>query len=341
MSDDAFRKLVEEHWAALEAAPPSGERRLRVSQLPVVTEQGALVAAVDHDGFRHMLVPVHSHLKVRAGLDGPVLHLRKRPLEDEETYQTYADLACLRTDLNDLFTELCADILDAAGRLPTHPVKALYQVLDRWKALFQPQGVVLGPEQLAGLFGELLVLERLLELDSSAHSLWRGPEGHRHDFAAGNLAVEVKTSAKGTGRRPRIHGLDQLDAPDGGTLCLAWFRLRRTIAGGSGVGFMELLERTLQSCDDESALLGLLAQAGYRSIDAERYRDVHFAVDEEYWYGVTPDFPSLTTRALFVAGLPVSVVDVEYTIDLSGETPAPMAADAVQRMIDRMIQESA
>ncbi|MFF7127832.1 PD-(D/E)XK motif protein [Streptomyces sp. NPDC008240] len=341
MSGDAFREMVEEHWAALEAAPTSGERRLRVSQLPVLTEQGALVAAVDHDGFRHVLIPVHSHLKIRSGLDGPVLQLHKRPLEDEETYQTYADLACLRTDLNDLFTELCADVLAATEGLSNNPVRALYRVLDRWKALFQPQGAVLGPEQLAGLFGELLVLDRLLDLDPSAHRLWRGPEGHHHDFTSGDLAVEVKTSTKGEGRRPRVHGLDQLDAPEGGTLSLAWFRLHRTIGGGSGVGFLELLERTLRSCDDESALLALLAHAGYRSVDAERYRDVRFVVTEERWYEVTAGFPSLTSRTLVSAGLPISVLDVEYTIDLSGGTPVPMAPDTVSRTIDRMIQESA
>ncbi|WP_327315328.1 PD-(D/E)XK motif protein [Streptomyces sp. NBC_01235] len=341
MSDNDFRDIVEEHWVALEAAPTSGERRLRVSQLPVVTEQGALVAAVDHDGFRHVLVPVHSHLKIRSGLDGPVLHLRKRPLEDEETYQTYADLACLRSDLNDLFTELCADILSATEELPNNPAKALYRVLDRWKALFQPQGAVLGPEQLAGLFGELLVLDRFLQLDSSAHRLWHGPEGHHHDFTTGKLAVEVKASSKGKGRRPRVHGLDQLDAPEGGTLWLAWFRLHRTIGGSSGVGFLEMLEKTLRSCDDESTLLELLAQAGYRSVDAKWYRDVRFVVDEERWYEVTAGFPSLTSRALLAAGVPISALDVEYTIDLSGQTPVPLAPDAVSRTIDRMIQESA
>lgn len=340
MTDNGFRGVIEDHWVALEAAPTSGERHLRVSQLPVVTEQGAVVAAIDHDGFRHVLVPVHSHLKIRSGLDGPVLHLRKRPLEDEESYQMYADLACLRTDLNDLFTELCADILDATEELPNNSVKALYRVLDHWKALFQPQGSVLGPEQLAGLFGELLVLDRLLQLDSSAHRLWHGPKGHHHDFTTGNIAVEVKTSTNG-GRRPRVHGLDQLDAPERGSLCLAWFRLRPSPGDGSGVGFLELLEQTIRSCDDESALLDLLAQAGYRSVDAERYSAVRFVVDEERWYEVTTEFPSLTSKKLVAAGVPISVCDVEYTIDLSSEVPVPMLPDTVARTIDRMIQESA
>jgi hypothetical protein len=341
MTDDSFRRLVEEHWIVLEAEPTTGERRLRVSQLPVTTDHGPLGVAVDHDGNRHVLVPVHAHRKIRSGLDGPVLQLRKRPLEDEETYQTYADLACLRDDLNDLFTELCVDIVSAAEKMPGNPVKALYRVLDRWKALFQTQGAPLGPEQLAGLFGELLVLDRILQRDSSAHRFWRGPEGHHHDFSTGNVAVEVKTSTTGEGRRPRIHGLDQLEVPDDGTLCLAWFRLHSSTANDAGTGFLELVEQTLRACDDESALLELLAEAGYRPFDADRYRDVRFVVGEERWYQVCPGFPGLTNRALVAAGVPVSVLDVEYTIDLSGETPRHMTPDEVSHVIDRMIQESA
>ncbi|CDR08042.1 PD-(D/E)XK motif protein [Streptomyces iranensis] len=340
MNDDALRRLVEESWTALEAEQVTGARRLRVSQLPVVVDHGPLAVAVDHDGHRHVLVPTHAHSKVRSGPDGPVLRLRKRALEDEETYQTYADLACLQKDFSDLFTELCVDVLGAAEELPEHPVKALYRVLDRWKALFRTQGMPLDPEQLAGLFGELTVLNRLLERDSSAHRVWRGPEGHRHDYSTGTTAVEVKSSTADEGRRPRIHGLDQLEAPEGGTLCLVWFRLQSTGANGPGIAFVELVERTLQLCDDEGALLALLARAGYRPADGDRYRDVRFVIGEERWYRVDPGFPGLSGRALTAAGVPVSVMDVEYTIDLSGETPSPLTPCQVSQVIHSLIQES-
>ncbi|MCX4581912.1 PD-(D/E)XK motif protein [Streptomyces sp. NBC_01481] len=340
MNDDELRSLVEEQWAALEAEQTSGEHRLRVAELTVVTGSGPMAVAVDHDGHHHLLVPIHAHRKIRPGLDGPVLQLRKRALEDEETYQTYADLTCLRSDLNDLFTELCVDVLGAAEELPENPVKALYRVLDRWKALFRAQGRPLGPEQLAGLFGELTVLNRLLEKDPSAHRLWRGPEGHRHDFSAATTAVEVKSSTATEGRRPRIHGLDQLEVPEGGTLCLAWFRLHRTAVSGAGTAFVEAVGEALRLCDDEGALLDLLAEAGYRPSDADLYHDVRFVVSEERWYQVGPGFPGLTGRELSAAGVPVSVLDVEYTIDLSGEAPAPLTHDQVSQAIDSMIQES-
>ncbi|WP_339129549.1 PD-(D/E)XK motif protein [Streptomyces sp. f51] len=340
MNDDTLRTLVEERWTALEAEQTTGERRLRVAQLPFTTKGEPLTVAVDHDGHRHLLVPIHSHRKVRPGLDGPVLRLRRRILEDEQTYQAYADLACLRDDLSDLFTELCVDVLGATDELPDNQIKALYRVLDRWKALFKTQGTPLGPDQLAGLFGELVVLNRLLAEDPSAHRLWRGPDGHRHDFSAGAQAVEVKSTTSGEGRRPRIHGLDQLDAPEGGTLCLAWLRLQPATANHQGTAFVHMVDRALHLCDDEGALLELLADAGYHVVDSERYQDVRFAVREERWYRVGADFPGLTRATLESANLSVSALDVEYTIDLSGETPAPLSSDEVSQVIENLIQES-
>ncbi|MCX4981106.1 PD-(D/E)XK motif protein [Streptomyces sp. NBC_00572] len=340
MSEEIVRRLVEEHWDALEAEPTTGERRLRVSHLPIVVENGnRLAVGVDHDGYRHVLVPMAAHRRVRAGLDGPVLQLRRRPLEDDETYQTYADLSCLRSDLNDLFTDLCVDVMSTAQRLPENPLKALHHVLDRWKELFRSQGAPLTREQMAGLFGELTLLCRLFQHNTSAHRLWIGPTGHRHDFSSGVTAIEVKSGTSTSGRRPRIHGLDQLESPEGGTLALVWFRLLNVPAGGPGLSLVDLVDQARRLCDDEGSLLDLLAAAGYRPSDIDHYRDVRFAVGEETWYHVSADFPGLTSRRLGEAGLSVSVLDVEYTIDLSGDVPTAMPEDEVSRLIDDFVQE--
>lgn len=339
MIEEHLRRLLAGHWAALDADQVSGTRRLRVAEIDVVSARGPLAAAVDYEGHRHLLVPIQRHAKVRPGLDGPVLRLRKRPLEDEDTYQHYVDLSCLRNDLDDLFTELCADVIGEVRKSPENPVRALYGVLDRWKALFQTGGTPLGGEQLAGLFGELTVLSRLLALDPSAHRIWRGPSGHRHDFSADVTAVEVKSSTATEGRRPRVHGLDQLEAPEGGTLSLVWFRLHRAGASGPGTAFPDLVDHTRRLCDDEHALLVLLDAAGYRASDAELYRDVRFRISEERWYQVDSAFPSLTRRALLAAGVPLPVLDVEYTVDLSGENPPVLSDDAASRVMERMIKE--
>ncbi|MFI5826198.1 PD-(D/E)XK motif protein [Streptomyces sp. NPDC051578] len=340
MSEENFRRIMAQSWDGLEAEEPTGDGRLRVARLPVDVLHGPLAVGVDYEGRRHILIPIPSDRRLRAGLDGPGLRLRKRPLEDEETYQYYADLSCLRDDLDDLFTELCVDIMSAAEDLPENPVKALYRVLDRWRSLFRTQGTLLGPEQLAGLFGELTVLHRLLELDPSAHRLWSGPSGHRHDFSGATDAVEVKTSTADEGRRARVHGLDQLEAPTGGALSLVWLGLRRD-AGLIGESIPGLVDRLLRLCDDESALLDSLARVGYRVTDAEKYHDVRFVVREERWYRVGPGFPALTAQALTAAGVPVSVLDVAYTVDLSGAVPLPMEPSEASRTIECLLQGAA
>ncbi|MEU5367734.1 PD-(D/E)XK motif protein [Streptomyces sp. NPDC005951] len=341
MSDEGLRRTVEESWDALEAERTTTERSLRAAPLPVESGEGPLVAAVDHEGYRHLLVPVPANRKIRSSPDGPVLRLNKRALEDADTYQNYADLTLLQGDFGDLFTQLCVDVLDATRGLPQSPVKALYGVLDRWKALFRTQGPALAPEQVAGLFGELMVLRRLLEKDPSAHRLWRGPSGYRHDFWGGTTAVEAKTSTSSEGRRPRIHGLDQLEAPDGGCLWLVWTRLQRVVSAEVGIGFTELIRHALDLCDDERALLDLLAEAGYRPADADRYRGVRYSVGEERWYRVTPDFPGLTGKALTSAGVTISALDVAYSIDLSGEPPVPLSNDQVDSVLERLALEPA
>ncbi|MBO2461449.1 PD-(D/E)XK motif protein [Actinomadura violacea] len=333
--NDSLRKLVERHWVELEAEPVSGERKLRVANLPGGTR---LAVAVDHEGHRHILVPVGSHQKVRRGLDGPVLLLRKRPLEDSESYQPYADLACLRPDLNDLFSALCADVLETTESFASTSIKALYRVLDRWKALFSASGAPLGHEQLAGLFAELKVLEKLLQIDPSAHRLWRGPSGHRHDFTSLTLAVEVKASLAGGVRRARIHGLDQMDPPPNGALYLAWYRLSQDSTQSER--FLGLVDRILRLCDDESAVLTLLAEAGYRIGDADHYHEVQFVISEERWYIADSAFPALRENDLVTTGIPINVTDVTYTIDLSTEPPHPQDSTHVNEHLNAMIQES-
>lgn len=338
MSAYSVCRSLDRDWAELEAEQTTDETRLRVVELRVDTADGRLLAAVDHDGNRRLMVPVAANQKIRDGLVGPVLSLRKRPLESPETYQNYADLGCHRRDMDDLFTLLCADVLEAVEAMPGTPLKALYRVLNRWKELFQPQRALLGPEQVAGLFGELTVLNRLLAQESSAHRLWRGPEGYRHDFVGVNLAIEVKSATHGEARRPRIHGLGQLEQPESGDLWLAWYRIERVVKGGLGVD--ELVERALHLCDDEVAVLGLLAGAGYHHADADHYRDLRFRATEERWYKVDEAFPKLTGQQLSAAGIEVSVLDVDYTVDLSVEPPVPMDEDEVEAALVAILQET-
>jgi hypothetical protein len=343
---DIFRRALEESWRGLLAAPVSADHRLRTARLPVTTARGPVLAAVDREGHRHLLVPVAGNQHVREIRDGQVLRLRKRPLEDADVYQHYADLACLRHDLDDVFTLLGEDVLRETARLgederstaTPRPLKVLHRVLDRWRTLFRTSGTPLGPEQLAGLYGELHLLLRLLAENPSAHRMWTGPTGRPHDFTSGTEAVEVKT-AVGDALRIRVHGLRQLEPPAGGSLQLACLRVERVPEGGNGASVVDLVEQALRLSDDESALLGLLAEVGYHTVDAERYRATHFLVRDERWYAVGAGFPRITAADLAAAKVPGNVTDVEYTVDLTVPKPDPLPMTEVERHLAAMLGE--
>ncbi|MFF2390976.1 PD-(D/E)XK motif protein [Nocardia sp. NPDC058114] len=333
-----LKEVLDDQWRRLERRPSAEASVVTVSDLPVPTANGSLAAGLDSEGSRHLLVPIGAHQVVRKGLNGPVLQLRKRTLEHDGRVQDYADLTCLRRDLNDIFATLCADILVATEESSGNPVKVLYRVLDRWRALFLNPGPPLGTQQLAGLFGELVVLEILLEHDSGAIQLWKGPTGHRHDFATSVGALEVKTTTNPDGRSVRIHGLDQLEPPLGGILGLVWLRLEADVQGG--IGFLELIKRVLDLSDDESEILTRLAAVGYRAADNDHYVHSRYSINEHHWYNVDVAFPRLTTVDLAAASISTNVRNVDYTIDLSGESPAPMEANDVERHIKVMLEAS-
>ncbi|MGW5438949.1 PD-(D/E)XK motif protein [Nocardia asteroides] len=333
-----LKEVLDDQWRGLLGRPRMEDSVVILAELPVSTAIGSLAVSVDSVGNRHLLVPIGAHQNVRRGLNGPVLLLRKRMLENDGSFHDYADLACLRPDLNDIFTTLCAEILVATEESPENPVKILHRTLDRWRALFLNPGPPLGPQQVAGLFGELVVLERLLERDGGAHRLWTGPSGHRHDFATDAGAVEVKVSTGRDGREVRIHGLDQLEPPVAGVLGLVWLRLESSVH--EGIGVVELVKRVLDLADDESDVLTRLATVGYRAADNDHYAHVRYSIDEQRWYSVDVAFPRLTTVDLAAASVSTNVRDVDYTIDLSGDSPAPMEAEDVERHITLMLEES-
>ncbi len=216
---------------------------------------------------------------------------------------------------------------------PDRPLKSLYTVLSRWRALFQHSPAPLSPDRLAGLFGELVVLNELIAGESTAVDFWTGPSGHRHDFTVGTQGVEVKTSTATTGRKVRVHGVEQLQPPPHGALDLVWIRVERVADQGSTIS--DLVDRARRTGDDDTKLLFKLAEAGYRPVDADLYQDVRFVVREQRWYEVDDDFPRIAPSSV-----PPGISDLDYTVDLDQQQPEVTDADEIRDRIARITQES-
>lgn len=311
---NALREMVRDHWRALGSDAPQHATQLAVTDMAVVTVNGPLSAALDGDGRRHLLVPLASAQTLDSDTRSAGVHLVVRELVSDGRLRRYGDLVLNDSRLADVFTSLCADVVAAIAAAPTEPVGVTKDVLNAWRALLDAARVRLGPGGAAGLFGELVVLDHLLGVDSGSVAAWTGPFGASHDFHRLGAGIEVKATTAIDGMSFRVHGLDQLD-PGSGRLWLAWLRLERHPE--HGLTIPEAVDRVLARADDRRRLLDALAHAGYSPGSADELSAMRFSVVEERWYEVTPEFPRLVVDDLRGARPPVGVSDVHYTVDLA------------------------
>jgi Putative PD-(D/E)XK family member, (DUF4420) len=322
-------ELLDELWAIAAGQPVV--TKFRTAELDVRTSHGAVLVAVDSVGRRHLLVPLATKHTLRQEVDGRAVVLRRRTLEDERTYRSFASLELVEARLTDLFTALCVEIVQAISKTPGRAVAALRKVLDDWRALLSGAREVLPPSALAGLFAELHLLRRMLDRDPGSVAFWTGPTGSAQDFHRGAAALEVKTTASPEGRFVRVHGVDQLDLASSESLTLHWSRLRTD----RGTSVPELVDDVLARTDDPVKLRQLLGRVGYVEADREIYVRRRFEVVEQRTYAVGPGFPRIVPATLIGDATLSGIGPVEYTIDLdvAAAEKHRVVADAVDRFI--------
>ena len=313
--DTKLRATLDGLWSQLAEGVPSGNpSSLLSTEVFLRTVAGAVRVALDTSGRRHLLLPVKATSKVTVepgGSGGVAVAARELMVDDIPT--AFVDLVCERSDLNGVFTGLAADICTRLADGSSDPHKVVARALTEWRELLGLNRQQWTRSLLAGLFGELVVLRDLLELESSAGELWTGPYGAAHDFHSAHDALEVKTTTQLSGRVVRIHGVDQLERPHGGTLSLAWIRVVES-PSGSTVG--SAIDSCLGLAADPDVLVRALDQLSLPPADHHLVRETFFEVIERRWYSVTEGFPRVTPEMFATGAVPGGVAAIEYSLDL-------------------------
>lgn len=322
-----------EAWTILGAAV-GDERIIRVEPTGVSVGAGEILAGLDIHGGRHLLVP-SSVEGIREDRRSAGVQIRGATLEDEGHQLRFLDVVCLVPRLNDLFAEVASDMLEALILGPAHPAAVCYAVLERWRELLEKQDPrLLGPQQLTGLFGELLILKDIVTHDPSGGiDTWTGPDKKQHDFTGNAAAIEVKTTTVREGRIVEVHGVEQLEAPADGALFLAFVRLD---VDPNGTPVPALVDEILALGAERRPFLGLLSRAGYDPTKTLEYASPAFIPRERRLYAVTTGFPRVVGSSFVDRRLPPGVLRLRYDIDLTGEPPRPLDDRSTREVIRGM-----
>lgn len=193
------------------------------------------------------------------------------------------------------------------------PHAALAQAVELWDTLVE-QTTVLSEERQAGLFGELLFLERLATAGvAQAVAAWVGPDRQAHDFRLGEVEFEVKTTSSAK-RIHTINGIGQLSPSVGCSLYL--ISMQTADAGTGGRTLPELVDslRALLPTGDAKGFEARLEASGY----AERHH-AH--------YGRRRRLRSSMALIPVVDGVP------RLTPDALSLLPAAFAGDRIGRVV--------
>jgi Putative PD-(D/E)XK family member, (DUF4420) len=338
MSDSAAQRLdaeLNERWERLEAAGQPSGWVLHTVDIPVATDDGDLLLGAGPGG-RRVLVPLatEQHSTFKEDRRSGALLLLKRQVERNGELRWYADLSCPQPHLNHVFASLIVDVLARIEAAPDTGLAAMRRCMAEWRALFASWERVLSVRELAGLFGELVILQRLLERNPDCLELWRGPLREPHDFSNGRNAVEVKTSLAEEGHAFQVHGLEQLQPPLEGALQLAHLRITQTLEEGSSVPDL------VAACRNLSAASGFGARiegSGYNVAHEEAYRKISFELLEQSWFAVADDFPRIVPESFGPGGKPEGITAVTYDVDLAGIAVTSLAEDAVEAHLADML----
>ena len=215
------------------------------------------------------------------------------------------------------------------------PGTAIDHVLTHYRDLLSSVGK-LTDKQAVGLFGELLLLNHLIDRIGapSAVESWRGPRAEEHDFGLSDFDLEVKSTLS-EGRTHPIASITQLDPTPGRDLWLLSVPL--TDGGVTGRTLPDLIHLIANQFADRRLLRifrELLDATGWDFSQEHLYTRRFTLRDHVLAWKVTPTFPAITPATLAATGAPhTRIRNVSYVIDLAGlphgTPPSPLQDVAV------------
>ena len=189
-------------------------------------------------------------------------------------------------------TSLAAYIIDAIDPMDTESDKTVLGVLKEWKKLFVEDSSAFGYEKVVGLWGELHILNKLIDIcQDKALNVWTGPIRGSHDFAGLDSSIECKTTTNKIVKNVHISSVYQLVPPNqDGTLTLAYVQIEERARDGKSL--TAFIEETAKRLNYPGVFFEKLSHLGYeRNVTKTAHTEMTFSLCKDSYYDVTGDFP--------------------------------------------------
>jgi hypothetical protein len=264
----------------------------------------------------------HLLLELGDGSDSPAassdiatLEISERALVLAGQTRRFIDVTCLFESVADVFEHFVSAVAERIQLAQLDPASALSEILEKWRQFLIPSSAPVGREKLAATMGELLVLLDIVRVDPARRmDCWLGPFGGRHDFRRGSSALEVKTTRAHTSREVTIHGEDQLDAPENGSLHLHFVRLEHVPSGGESL--VSVVDSLLSVGVAADNLFAALAASGFPVSELAATADIPFEIRERLTIPVDEATPRIIPTSFVGGSRPTGLIDLSYTISL-------------------------
>lgn len=321
---------ISQFWT--EVAVPHGVGEILSSPTAVAVEDGVVRIGVDSSGCKHLLVPCGTG-KFRQDLRSRGVALVRQTLVVDDVETQFADLVCVEASLAAAFVELVDDIGRRISERPDHAVEVMSETLREWRDLLRYAGSKVDRTSVIGLRGELEVLRTIATRGAAdAVSTWRGALGEPFDFMRGATILEVKSTVAQDGHTVQIHGLQQMDPPDGSELAIAFVRLRPDDLGES---VPAIIDDLYSLGVDREELDRCLEAADYRRETQEAWAEPFKVVELQVWT-IGDDFPGIRSARVSPGALS-GISEIRYAIDLDAGGPpldVRAQADFLNRLAD-------
>lgn len=293
--------------------------RNRTDEIPsvetdTIVSSGTVRLAISDGAYCSLLVPVPIHDSFEVSRISELISLQTLVLSQRGKKLRFLEVRCDDERLTEVFARVVSDILRRI-ELGVTGLRSVDEALIEFRKLLNKQHIRAVKEMMVvGLIGELVTLIEMLRIESGSVAAWHGPDSDRHDFRAGSVAIEVKTSLGAEGNRIHVNGIRQLETAEDDELFIRHVRIEPDPHGKLSVP--DLVAEAAALIADRFLFDEKLDKLGYSADCAASWANKRYRMVGKDAYNVRGSFPRLTTKHLNIEWPMAGVSGVAYEVDL-------------------------